>query len=65
MTAVEKIENLIKENGTLTAERKFILRVNAAVEEYVNNSLTIEELQKLEEEANTSLYKSIMKSLDK
>lgn len=65
MTAIEKVEKLIKEDKTLTEEKKFILRINAAVKEFTDNSLSFEEYQQLEEDSSSSLYKNIMKSLDK
>lgn len=69
MTEVEKVEKMIKEDETLTAENKFMLRIKAAVKEFIGTSVSMEELQEIEmevqEDTNPSLYKSIMQSLDK
>ena len=69
MTEAEKVEKKIKEDETLTAENKFMLRIKAAVKEFIGTSVSMEELQEIEmevqEDTNPSLYKSIMQSLNK
>lgn len=69
MTEAEKVEKMIKEDETLTAENKFMLRIKAAVKEFIGTSVSMEELQEIEmevqEDTNPSLYKSIMQSLNK
>lgn len=69
MTEAEKVEKMIKDDETLTAENKFMLRIKAAVNEFIGTSVSMEEVQEIElevkEEDNPSLYKTIMQSLDK
>lgn len=69
MTEAEKVEKMIKDDETLTAENKFMLRINAAVKEFIGTPVIVEEVEEIEmevqEEINPSLYKSIIQSLDK